>query len=119
MRRHCNHDWFKYPFLTYSKSTDGLFCFACVLFPMPAHQGSRAKQLISQPYKNWKDASTDLQSHTGKEYHHDSMEKMKSFVKIMERPVTRIDQCISTETSAKVERNRIFLSSVIRAVLCS
>ena len=46
MKRYCSHDWFKYTFLSYSKSADGLICMACALFPMPAHQGSRTLQKL-------------------------------------------------------------------------
>ena len=38
MKRYCIYEWFQdYKFISYSKSTDGLLCLACVLFPMPAH----------------------------------------------------------------------------------
>ena len=38
IRRYCLHEWFyNFKFLSYSKSTDGLFCLACVLFPTSAH----------------------------------------------------------------------------------
>ena len=79
-RRYCLHELFdNFKFLSYSKSTDGLFCLACVLFPKSAHQGSRAKILITQPYHNWKDTREDLKNHSVLEYHKDSMEKMNSF----------------------------------------
>ena len=71
-RRCCLHELFdNFKFLSYSKSTDGLFCLACVLFPKSAHQGSRAKILITQPCRNWKDTREDLKNHTVLEYHKD------------------------------------------------
>ena len=87
MRRICFHEWFHdYKFLAYSKSSDGLFCLACTLFPMAAHQGFKAKLLISQPYRNWKDARSDLSHHVVLQYHKDSMEALNSFVCCFQNP---------------------------------
>ena len=81
MRRFCLHEWFHdYKFLAHSESSDGLFCLACTLFPMAAHQRSKAKLLISQPYRNWKDAQSDLSHHAVPQYHKYLMEVLKSFV---------------------------------------
>ena len=110
MKRYYSHDWFKYT------SADGLICLACALFPMPAHQGSRAKLLIAEPYKNWKDAKADLSHHASLQYHQDSLVIMKNFIKTMENPAARVDNCISTEVETRVISNRKFLRTVIRAV---
>ena len=70
IRRCCLHEWFDdFKFLSYSNSTDGLFCLACVLFSTSAHQGSWAKILITQPYCSWKDTREDLKNHSVLEYH--------------------------------------------------
>ena len=51
-----------------------------VLFPMPAHQGAKAKSLITQLYRNWKDAREDLSKYAVLHYHKDSMEKLESLI---------------------------------------
>ena len=58
-------------FLAYSRSTQGLFCLACVLFPTSgAHEGaSRAQYLVTKPYQNWKDGKADLMAHAHLHYH--------------------------------------------------
>ena len=64
MRRFCLYEWFhNYKFLAYSKASDGLFCLACTLFAMAENQGYKAKLLILQPYRNWKDSRSDLSHH--------------------------------------------------------
>ena len=89
MRRFCLHQLFHdYKFLAYSESSDGLFCLACTLFPMTEHQGSKAKLLISQPYRNRKNARFDL-SHAVLQYHKDSMEALNSFVSCFQNPNRR------------------------------
>ena len=92
MRRFCLHEWFHdYKFLAYSKSSDGLFCLACTFFPMAAHQGSRAKLFISQPYQNWKDARSNLSHHAVLQYHKDSMEASKALFLVYK---IQIDVCL-------------------------
>ena len=87
MRRFCLHKWFHdYKFMAYSNSFDGLFCLARTLFPMAAHQGSKAKLLISQPYLNWKDAWSNLNHNLVLQYHKDLMEALKSFVACFQNP---------------------------------
>ena len=116
-RRCCLHELFdNFKFLSYSKSTDGLFCLACVLFPTSAHQGSRAKILITQPYRNWKDTREDLKNLSVLEYHKDSMEKMHSFLSCFKNPTTRIDQSITQTSAAVVSRNRQYIASILRAI---
>ena len=52
-KRYCSYDWFHtFKFIVYSKSEVGLFCLACVLFPIPVLQSSRAKVLITHPYND-------------------------------------------------------------------
>lgn len=71
---YCCRDWFKaFPFISHSRSADGLFCLACVLFPDSAHR--RPKKLITEPYQNWKDALEDLKKHATCDYHMNSTAK--------------------------------------------
>ena len=117
MRRFCLHEWFHdYKFLAYSKSSDGLFCLACTLFPMAAHQGSKAKLLISQPYRNWKDARSDLSHHAVLQYHKDSMEALNSFVSCFQNPNRRVDHSLTNASTELMKKNRAYISSIIRAI---
>ena len=75
IRPHCKYSWLsECNFICYSKSNDGLFFAACVLFLMAVHWGSRASSLITQPYHNWKDIKKDVKNHCTLQYHKDSME---------------------------------------------
>ena len=109
----------KYDTLYYSKPTDGLFCLCCVLFPMPAHHGTKAKYLITAPYRNWKDARTDFSKHITHQYHRDSKTKMDDFMKMMSNPSLIIQNRLSLEAEAQIEKNRLFLTSIIKCIeLC-
>ena len=79
----------KFSFLAYSRSTQGLFCLACVLFPTSsAHEGaSQAQYLVTKPYQNWKDGKADLMAHAHLHYHQGAEAKLKAFVSTMENPI--------------------------------
>ena len=117
IQRHCLHDWFdKFTFLAYSESLDGLFCLCCVLFPVRAHQGTRAKNLIEAPYQNWKKALEDFKTHSCLEYHKDSMARMQAFLSTSENTASRIENKITSNAAATIERNRRFLKSILRVI---
>ena len=117
IKRHCKHEWMEtFPFLAYSKTQDGLFCICCVLFPAPARQGSRAKNLITAPYRNWKDAQEDFREHSSLEYHKISLARMQAFQETFKNPSSRIDHSISSQTAVTVQRNRKFLKSILAAI---
>ena len=117
MFRSCLPSWLDtHEFLCYSKAHDGLYCLACVLFPMPAHHGQKANLLISAPYRNWKDAASDMKNHSVLEYHKDSMAKLRSFVETSENPERRIDMQTEKASRQKVHTNRKILTSIIRCV---
>jgi len=113
--RYCKREWFKrYNFIAYSVKSDGLFCLACVLFPDTSHR--RASFLIEKPYNNWKDATTDLNTHLKTEYHMTSFAKFNSFMQTYEHPSTRIDSTICEENVRRVNKNREILKSIIRCI---
>jgi hypothetical protein len=87
--RSCQHQWFQqFHFIFYSTKDDGLFFLACNFFPKGR---LRPKQLIYEPYRNWKDAISDLKNHALCEYHKASVDVMESFLRTQGNPTSRID----------------------------
>ena len=116
MKRYCCREWFeKFEFISYSENTDGLFCLACVLFPDTEHR--RPKLLVKDPYRNWKDAVSDLKTHTCNEYHINSMAKLKAFVTTFSCPSIRIDANIESSNSERISKNREILKSIVKSVV--
>ena len=83
---------------------------------MPAHQGSRAKILITHLYYDWKHGSEELKGHSILQYHKDSMARFESFITTMKNIETRIENRVSKNSGDTIKQNRKFLSSVIRAI---
>ena len=98
IKLHCKH------------STDGLFCAACVLLLTPAHLDSRANSLITQSYCNWKHIKEDMKNHCPLQYHKDSMEILREFVKNQKNSDDCIDHFVNTKTVETVNKiKNIFL----------
>ena len=55
-----------YPWLCYSPSVDGAFCLPCVLFgDRFPKKACRMKNLFSEPFIHWNDATRCFKNHTG------------------------------------------------------
>lgn len=120
-RRSCQSTWLaKYDFLSYSTKEDGLYCLSCVLFPTVPKNGSRAKLLITHPYRNWKDALNDLNTHAESlDYHKQSAARMKGFLDARKHPETRVDTRLSQDAAAQLQKNQLILKSIITCIeLC-
>ena len=118
-QRRCNRQWFDiFDFLAYSRSAEGLFCLACVLFPTSgAHEGvSRAQYLVTKPYQNWKDGKADLMAHAHLHYHLGAEARLRAFVSTMENPSLRVDLVVADESQKLVKRNRSVLTSIIKCL---
>ena len=118
-QRQCNREWFDmFPFLAYSRSTEGLYCLACVLFPTSCEDkgASRPQYLITKPYTNWKDGKSHFAAHANLHYHQYSEAKLKAFVSTMENPSLRVDLALTNESQQLVTRNRTVLTSIIKCL---
>lgn len=88
----------------------------CVLFPMPAHRGQKAKHLITTPYHKWKNDRSDLAKDITNQFHHDSKTKMDHFMQMMSNPSWTIQNRLTREEEKQIEKNRIFLTSIIKCI---
>ena len=100
-RRYCSRDWLHvHDYLAYSKQADGLFCLCCVMFPVSCLTGQSAKALISEPYRNWNDAKSDLSNHATLQYHQDSKALMNGFIWTASEPENVIENLLSRREGA-------------------
>lgn len=117
--RYCNRDWLiEFPFLSYSKQQDGLYCLSCVCFPTGGGV-VRADNLIKNPYQNWKNAHADLINHSSLLYHKTADAIRLAFIQTRQGSQVRVDHCMTSQVREQVASNRTFLKSVISCIeLC-
>lgn len=83
MRNYCRMEWLElFDFAAYSRHQDGLYCLACVLFPL-TRSSSRPKHMVIQPGINWKHAKADLKKHGSLPYHQACYAEMQAFLATM------------------------------------
>lgn len=115
--RQCKYEWLEiYETFTYSTEMDGLFCLACVLFPVQCATTPRAQLLINKPYNNWKDAHSDLQKHSLLKYHQDATAKMNNFLQCMKLGKD-IGTSLNHLTQERMHKKRLFLSSIVKSLM--
>ena len=90
---------------------------SCILFPTKPKNGFRTAKRITTSYTNWRKAKDYLFSHADEcEYHKTSYNRFDAFLDTQNNPSSRIDQRLIRCVSEKVERNRRFLQSILRAL---
>ena len=110
--RHRNHDWLiEFPFLSYSKAEDGLYCLSYVFF-RTGNDRLHANLLIQSPYQNWKNARTDIIKHSTLQYHRTSETMRFAFMQTWQGS----QDCLSMQIREQVAANRTFLKSIISCI---
>ena len=85
-KRYCQSNWFdEFDYISYSKSEDGLYCTACVLFYSKT-QRQQPEVLVSKPYRNWKDFRSDIRSHSITTSHRTAKARMDAFISTYGKP---------------------------------
>ena len=75
--------------------------------------------LVTKPYRNWKDAKSDLKTHSVTDAHVTATAKREAFMQTYQKPQIRINNVISQHNKGVIEKNRKFLSSILKCVeLC-
>lgn len=110
-----------YPFLAYSKKTDGVFCAACVLwYTAPVH-GTEATYLIKEPLRDWKKIQEKVRKHMNTDYHKSAAISMDMFKKIQDRESEQLSalETITKAHAELVKKNRTILGSIFKCMkLC-
>ena len=122
INRYCKEEWFtQFDFISYSVVQDGIYCNNCLLFPVenPIPRKEKPELMVKKPYTNWKKAREDLKIHSVTETHVLSTAKKTAFMKTYMKPDERIDNIMSKHVKDTVQKNRTFLTSIIKCIkLC-
>ena len=107
------HSWLiDFPWLSYSKSLDGAFCFYCVLFaPMEnSHNSSKLVNFWKSPFTNWSNGPNRFRAHCEKSPLHRTATVMTSHF----RP---IDRQLNNMVDDQVSLNRGRLEPIVGGVI--
>ena len=122
VNRYCKEEWFtQFDFISYSVAKDGIYCNNCLLFHIenPKPHKEKPDIMVKKPYTNWKKAKEDLKIHSVTKAHVLSTVKKTAFMKTYMKPDERIDNIMSKHVKVTVQKNRKFLTSIIKYIkLC-
>ena len=119
INRYCKEEWFtQFDFISYSVAQDGIYCNNCLLFPVenPIPHKEKPELIVKKPYTNWKKAREDLKIHSVTETHVLSAAKKTAFMKTYMKPDECIDNIMSKHVKDTVQKNRKFLTSIIKCI---
>ena len=114
--------WLKeFQWLSYSPTHGGGYCKYCVLFAKLT-TGGMLGTLVKTPFRNFSKAKGKdgyLTTRNIADYHHDAVQRGKSFIKTFTNPDTRIDSLLDAEHQAQSDENKHILSVIVDSVkLC-
>ncbi|KAK4873347.1 hypothetical protein RN001_015376 [Aquatica leii] len=86
--------------------------------PVSVRKGGNqaSKSLVIVPYKKWKHAIEDFESHQSKQYHHEAVVKGFNFLKTMRNQHLDIRNVIDSGRRKQVEENREKLFSIVETI---
>ena len=97
----------KFNWLCYSPSVDVCFCTCCLVF---APESTRNMELISMPFRDWKNAVGSqrgtLPKHVNSDIHRDALTKAEQFLASCDNKRLSVASQVSAAYSESVERNR-------------
>lgn len=111
-------EWLRqHPWLHYSRHVDGDFCRACAFFGPDKATGQSPGQFVSKPFNTWAKRTQAMNSHSGSEYHANSLTRMSEFVKRYENPSQMIATQFNTQLQKTIENNKKVIESLLRIVM--
>ena len=118
--RKFNLSWLSlFPWLAYSRRSDGAFCLPCVLFGRRIGKNSlKLQRLVFSPFTDWSCACKRFKEHEEtSEIHKTSLLTMETFVSVMKNEVKPVDVVCNEIVNERVARNIQKLSSILKTVI--
>lgn len=109
-----------YKWLLYSSKDDGAYCRYCVFFCNEAvGKGSnvKAKTLVTNPYRNWKNALEQFSYHQKLTYHENAQTFGDNFKDVYDKKIPNIVVQLDEITKKEIELNRKIVSSIIETIV--
>ncbi|CAH1100711.1 unnamed protein product [Psylliodes chrysocephalus] len=108
--------------LTYSRSSGGLFCRLCVLFAKygGVNKSNTLNKLVVTPlhkYSKLFGKHGDLMTHDSSKYHKEAVTAGNSFIHVYENPKHEISNILDAKRFQEVNENRERLKAIIRSII--
>jgi hypothetical protein len=118
LQRQFQPSWVKkFPWLHYSKHSDGVFCRACALFAPLTVRGQSLGQFVISPFRAWMKALAKIGEHGKLDYHQASMTTMQEFIFRYENPSMAVHTLLDNEIQKRMEENQAILEAIFKVVI--
>ena len=114
----CQHSWLaKYPWLSYSKIHQGVYCRYCVLFSRQGDSRKWLGQFVNKPLRSLKDAMIYLSNHEKCDYHKLSISQATECIARFTHSNSDVHALLNNADLQQQNENRLILHSLIKCIL--
>ena len=106
-----------FPWLHYSRHSDGAFCRACALFAPDNVKGQTLGAFVTKPFTSWIKMTAKATKHSKQGYHQVSMTKMDEFVHRYSIPSQSMDVLVNSIAQQRLLDNQCVIESLLKTVM--
>ncbi len=111
-------EWLRsYPWMHYSRFSDGVYCRACVVFSPYQVGGRDLGKFVLEPFRYWTKTAHRATEHAKNRYHRSAMVMMAEFLVRYESPSQAIDAVLNSQLRQTMETNQKVVESLLRIVI--
>ena len=117
-QRQFHPEWLSsFPWLHYSKHSDGTFCRACAFFAPDSIKGQTLRSFVTKPFNKWIKMTAKATAHSKQRYHQVSMIRMDEFVRRYCTPSQSIDVLVNSVAKQRLLDNECVIESLLKTVI--
>ena len=110
-------EWVRsFPWLHYSKHTDGAFCQACALFATSDVNGQKLGYFVTKPFTSWIKMTSKATKHSKQEYHQLAVVRMDEFIQRYKNPTQSVDALINSAKKQRMLDNQRVIESLLKTI---
>ena len=107
-----------FPWMYYCKSSNGVACLACILFPKDGKfMSCPTEVMVTRPHTNFKKTNADAKAHESSQSHKEATARFFAFQDSYHNPSHRIDLRMNMQEQLTVQENKEKLKSIMMPLL--
>lgn len=111
-------EWVRsFPWLHYSRHTDGAFCRACALFAPSDVKGQKLSYFVTRPFTSWIKMTSKATKHSKQEYHQLAVAKMDEFIRRYKHPPQSVDALLNSAKKQRMLDNQCVIESLLKTIM--
>ena len=117
-QRQFQPEWLRsFPWLHYSRHTDGAFCRACAMFAPGTVKGQKLSSFVTKHFYLWIKMTDKATKHSKQGYHHLAMARMDEFIRRYSTPSQSVDVLLNSARKQRLLKNQCVIESLMKTII--